>query len=239
MMKHCLPLLVSATLLAAEPQTLFLFPFPPGFDPLTDETGSFSLVPVGQPEAEEGGLRLRQGAHARVEDAPGLTPHHGFQLSFQLRADRLDPDYNAAVLSHYAFKDRDDRSWFVGEQDGVLMMTLSPDGKKTFQFPSGLRMKTGKQYDVKVWVKIDPKQGGAVRWSWKTKSETTWHKETWKQEPDLTKLHDSSADLLLGALTKNGKADNFWDGWIDEIEMKVLTGTESLAEAPRHGGIEK
>ena len=234
-MKYLILILFTSVLNASEPQRLFWFPFPEGFDPFTDETGTYSLVPVGQPEAEGGGLRLHQGAHARVGDASGLTPQHGFHLSFHIWADRLNPDFNAAVISHYAFKGRDDRSWFVGEQGGELMLTLSPDGKTTFQFPWGLSLKTGQQYEVKVWVKIDPRQGGAVRWSWKTKAGTKWREEDWKHEPALTKLHDSSADLLLGALTKNGKADSFWEGWIDEVEMRVVTKGEGLTETQRHG----
>jgi len=215
-----LPLLFAVPLLGCAELQVFAFRFPPGFDPLTSENGAFSLVPAGTLDVavRDGGLGLNGRGSAHAKDGDALTPVNGFDLSFHLRADHLPKDYNAALISHYSFQGVDDRSWFVGEQGGVLFLTLSPDGRQGFQFPSTLRLRKGVVYEALVEVRLHAEEGGSVRWSWRVPGEA-WRKQPWQKEPALTRIYNSSAPLRLGALTKNGKADNHWIGWVDEVVM--------------------
>jgi len=104
--------------------------------------------------------------------------------------------------------------------DPLIQNEASNNGTDRYVFPSGLEIQPGTAYAALVRVRIDPTTGAEVQWSWReiggTASAVT---EVVQTEAHLTAIHNSSARLRVGAVTKAGVAANFWDGRIDEVRM--------------------
>jgi len=71
--------------------------------------------------------------------------------------------------------------------------------------------------------------GTAVRWSWR-ESGKEWKVEEWVYNPSMKHLHNSSAPLRIGALTKNGMPDHFWTGAVAGIVMKAFQGPDHTSQ---------
>ncbi|GEM_PF-3045894 len=169
--------------------------------------------------ANEGAVDLNGSGHLSAQDSPQFTSNE-FSLELFFEADSFHPAYVDTLVSHYHFSGTNDRSWMVHESNGRLAVTLSEDGLERYTFLSGLQIQVGTPYAALLRVRIDSQEGARVQWSWRNLEEggdpVT---EGVQLEPQLTALHNSSSPLRVGAVTKAGIADNFWDGQVDEVRL--------------------
>jgi len=231
-MKGGAAFLMMCSLLHAD--TVFQYRFEPGAllsdktgtHPLTATSGvsaqSNTLFPTLLPRtgyANQGVAAFNGSGHLSAPDAASFTQRE-FSVELYFRADTLNPAVADTLISHYSFDGINDRSWFVHEQNGRLAVTLSEDGNERYSFVSGLVIQTGVPYAALLRVRIDAQTGAEVQWSWRVLDGESSHVSGGVQtEAGLTGIHNSSARLRIGAVTKAGEADNFWDGLIDEVRL--------------------
>ena len=238
----------------ASAQTVFYYRFEEGAF-LSDETGQFPLtqasgatqVPTPFPDpvphtgaANGAALDLDGAGHVWAADSPDFSPAE-FSLELSFEADAFNPSVDDALVSHYAFSGVNDRSWWVAENGGVLSVLISPDGEALHNFPSTLNLETGRLYTALLRVRIDPVDGAEVQWAWRDITAGTNRViEPVQLKPALVALHNSTAPLRIGAVTKAGVADNFWNGrldeirwtaaWLDDVEWLDMEGPTPFAD---------